>query len=148
MREKNKTLEGGVVKALRLSIASAMLFLCSFGSAFAAEGDAGANTGGGTDPVKLIGNFNSWLLSIFSALGVTIVIYGIYQIVTTWTSHDMMQRINSILIIVGGAALIGISSVLSVLQGQIVRDECQAYIQLKVAPGVEKHHWPPLKYIK
>ena len=113
MREKNKTLEGGVVKALRLSIASDVLFLCTFGSAFAAEGD----TGGGTDPVKLIGNFNSWLLSIFSALGVTIVIYGIYQIVTTWTSHDMMQRINSILIIVGGAALIGISSVLAVLQG-------------------------------
>ena len=83
------------------------------GMAFAAEGDASS----GTDPVKLIGNFNNWLLSIFSALGVTIVIYGIYQIVTTWTSHDMMQRINSILVIVGGAALIGISTVLSVLQG-------------------------------
>ena len=62
--------------------------MCTFGCAFAAEGDSAA--GGGTDPVKLIGNFNSWLLSIFSALGVTIVIYGIYQIVTTWTSHDMM----------------------------------------------------------
>ena len=113
MREKIKISKGGAVKALRLSIASAVLFLCTFGCAFAAEGDAS----GGTDPVKLIGNFNNWLLSIFSALGVTIVIYGIYQIVTTWTSHDMMQRINSILIIVGGAALIGISSVLSVLQG-------------------------------
>lgn len=113
MREKIKTSKSGAVKALRLSMASAVLFLCTFGFAFAAEGDAS----GGTDPVSLITNFNSWLLSIFSALGVTIVIYGIYQIVTTWTSHDMMQRINSILVIVGGAALIGISTVLSVLQG-------------------------------
>ena len=117
MREKVKTSKNRAVVALRHSIVSAMLFLCTFGCAFAAEDDASSNTGGGTDPVKLIGNFNSWLLSIFSALGVTIVIYGIYQIVTTWTSHDMMQRINSILIIVGGAALIGISSVLAVLQG-------------------------------
>ena len=115
MREKLKTVKSRAVVVLRHSIVSAMLFLCTFGCAFAAEGDSTA--GGGTDPVKLIGNFNSWLLSIFSALGVTIVIYGIYQIVTTWTSHDMMQRINSILIIVGGAALIGISSVLAVLQG-------------------------------
>ena len=68
MREKNKTLKGGAVRALRLGMASAMLFLCTFGCAFAAEDDASSNTGGGTDPVKLIGNFNSWLLSIFSAL--------------------------------------------------------------------------------
>lgn len=113
MKEKAKTSKNRAVTALRHSIVSAMLFLCTYGCAFAAEGD----DGGGTDPVKLISNFNSWLLSIFSAIGVTIVIYGIYQIVTTWTSHDMMQRINSILIIVGGAALIGISSVLAVLQG-------------------------------
>ena len=64
----------------------------------------------GTDPVKLIGNFNSWLLSNFSALGVTIVIYGIYQIVTTWTSHDVMQRINSILFRTGGLKPAGIIS--------------------------------------
>ncbi len=115
MREKLKTVKSRAVVALRHSIVSAVLFLCTFGCAFAEEGNAGNS--GGTDPVKLISNFNTWLLSIFSALGVTIVIYGIYQIVTTWTSHDMMQRINSILIIVGGAARSGISSVLAVLQG-------------------------------
>ncbi len=62
MREKNKTSNGRVIKALKCSMASAVLFLCMFGFAFAAEGDAS----GGTDPVSLITNFNSWLLSIFS----------------------------------------------------------------------------------
>ncbi len=72
---------------------------------------------GGTDPLQMITNLNSWLLGIFGAIGVTVCIYGIYQLVTTWTSHDMSQRLNAILVIVGGVALIGIGTVLSAITG-------------------------------
>lgn len=70
-----------------------------------------------TDPLQMITNLNTWLLGIFAAIGVTVCIYGIYQLVTTWTSHDMSQRLNAILVIVGGVALVGIGTVLSTITG-------------------------------
>ena len=69
------------------------------------------------DPAQMINNLNSWLLGLFSALGVTVCIFGFFQLISTWGSHDMTQRINAILIIAGGLALIGIGAVLYSITG-------------------------------
>lgn len=109
-------------------MASAVLFLCpnmayANGNTGGTGGTTvpGSGTGGGTttnaNPVQMINNLNAWLLGIFAALGVTVCIFGIVQLVSTWSSHDMTQRINSILIIVAGVALIGIGGVLYNITG-------------------------------
>lgn len=114
-------IHNSVLRAIRQLSMLAMGLLTILAGAIPVYADENSGTTssstGIADPQTAINNFNKWLLGIFASVGVTVVVYGIYQLVTTWASHDMTQRLNAILIIIGGIILMGISVVIYTITG-------------------------------
>lgn len=69
----------------------------------------------GTDAVGIINNLKTFMLSLLSAVGVIIVIWGIVQVAMGFKSQDGTQKTQGVLFLAGGAIMASIGVVLNLL---------------------------------
>ena len=55
-----------------------------------------------SDPLTAINNLSDMLFNIARVVGVVMILYSMFQIGTSLSSHDPSQRLNGVLTFVGG----------------------------------------------
>ena len=68
-----------------------------------------------TGAVDVLGNLKTFMLSLLSAAGVIVVIWGIVQVAMGFKSQDGTQKTQGILFLAGGAIMASIGAVLTLL---------------------------------
>lgn len=69
----------------------------------------------GPDALTAIDNLKNLMLSIISAAGVILVIWGIVQVAMGFKSQDGTQKAHGVLFLVGGLLIASVGTVLTVL---------------------------------
>lgn len=113
MKKLRETKLGKKATKLYASICTALM--CS--SAFALSASAFATekvtiTASGTNASDLMGSIIGILLTITRFVGVALVIYGIYEIVMSFTQQQPEAKTKGIILALSGVAMIALKSIL------------------------------------
>ena len=70
-----------------------------------------------SDPLAVINNLSSFILSLIRAIGLILLGFGILQVGLSLKSHDPSQRANGMLTVAGGVVITFTQEILTLITG-------------------------------
>jgi len=77
-----------------------------------------ASSGDGSEIVKSIDNITKISVTIISAIGIVVALYGIFEFATAWGQHDSSQQTSAIKKIVAGLIMIFAGAIAGYVTGK------------------------------